>query len=62
MFESFDVLLIQSVLMEEFYSKNKQTTTGPSDLTIKRILAFSKALDVSKPLFNEDKNEIKKEE
>ncbi|MGB1448353.1 MAG: hypothetical protein ACPG8F_00795 [Flavobacteriaceae bacterium] len=35
--------------MEELYSKkNKTTVEGPSDLTIKRILAFSKALNVSK--------------
>lgn len=48
--------------MEELYSKNKQSTAGPSDLTIKRILAFSKALDASNPLLKEDKKETKKEE
>lgn len=53
--------MIQNVLMEEFYSKNKHTTSGPSELTIKRILAFSKALDSSKPLSKENKKEVKKE-
>ena len=48
--------------MEEHYSKNKKITAGPSDLTIKRILAFSKALDASKLLPKEDKKETKKEE
>jgi hypothetical protein len=46
--------------MEELYSKNKPTTEGPSDLTIKRILAFSKALEVSKSLPSENKKEINK--
>lgn len=53
--------MIQSVLMEELYSKNKKTTEGPSDLTIKRILAFSKALDASKPMLKEDKKERKED-
>lgn len=36
--------------MKQRYKKNNLSTNheGPSDLTIKRILAFSKALDVSK--------------
>ena len=29
--------------------KNKLKNIGPSDITIKRILAFSKALSVNKP-------------
>ena len=48
--------------MEELYSKNKQSTAGPSDLTIKRILAFSKALDTSNSMLIEDKKDTKKEE
>lgn len=48
--------------MEELYSKNNQSNIGPSDLTIKRILAFSKALDASKPSVKEGKKKIKKEE
>lgn len=47
--------------MEELYSKNIPTTSGPSDLTVKRILAFSKALKASKPLANAGKKEVKKE-
>ena len=54
--------MIQSVLMEELYSKNKPTTEGPSDFTIKRILAFSNALDISKSMLSEDKKETKKKE
>ena len=47
--------------MEELYSKkNILAPQGPSDLTIKRILAFSKALDVSKNVV-QDKKESKKE-
>lgn len=48
--------------MEELYSKNKSTTEGPSDLTIKRILAFSKALAISKSLPSEDKKDTEKKE
>ena len=47
--------------MEEFYSKKLKTTSGPSDLTIKRILAFSKALDASKVNIEEENKEIEKE-
>ncbi|MEL0225750.1 MAG: hypothetical protein VW912_03640 [Flavobacteriaceae bacterium] len=47
--------------MEELYSKNNKTTEGPSDLTIKRILAFSKALDASIPSPKREKKEVKKE-
>lgn len=47
--------------MDELYSKNNKKTKGPSDLTIKRILAFSKALNASKPSPNREKKEIKKE-
>ena len=47
--------------MEEFYSnKDNSSTSGPSDLTIKRILAFSKALDSAKmitPQQTQDKQE-----
>ena len=48
--------------MEELYSKNKSTTEGPSDLTIKRILAFSKALHISKSLPSVDKKDTDKKE
>lgn len=35
--------------MAEFYpKKNNVSTDGPSELTIKRILAFSKAMGASK--------------
>lgn len=36
--------------MKQRYKKNDLSNNqeGPSDLTIKRILAFSKALDISK--------------
>lgn len=47
--------------MEEFYSKKLKTTSGPNDLTIKRILAFSKALDASKVNIEEENKEIEKE-
>ena len=47
--------------MEEFYSKKLKTTLGPSDLTKKRILAFSKALDSSKVNIEEENKEIEKE-
>jgi len=45
--------------MEERYaSKNiSEKDLGPSDLTIKRILAFSKALNTSKEMLKEDKKE-----
>ncbi len=47
--------------MEELYSKKIKSTSGPSDLTIKRILAFSKALDSSKVNIEEENKEIEKE-
>lgn len=34
--------------MDEFYAENISKNDGPSDLTIKRLLAFSKALSASK--------------
>lgn len=34
--------------MDEFYAENISNNEGPSDLTIKRLLAFSKALSTSK--------------
>ncbi len=48
--------------MEELYSKKNKSTSGPSDLTIKRILAFSKALDAAKVKVEEEDREIKKED
>lgn len=48
--------------MEELYSKkNISASNGPSDLTIKRILAFSKALQKSNSVA-EEKNTANKEE
>ena len=48
--------------MEELYSKkNISATSGPSDLTIKRILAFSKALQESKTTPSDNKPTLKEE-
>ncbi len=54
--------MIQSVSMEELYSKKDKTSkNGPSELTIKRILAFSKALDASKSNHKTEKTASKED-
>ena len=47
--------------MEERYSTNNLTKKdqGPSDLTIKRILAFSKALNSNKKIVSKEDKQLK---